>query len=168
MLNSFKYQGLIFIPKRAFSKSESDKGIKLPFRSIGMHAYGESSKRLARPYNYEEFYEAARAKNGGKCEFDVFEYNGEEVVPCENELFHLDFSRCSTWELPPIPKPSLFSVTVFFGDQEVLDYLNHQEVDLENLSDGFIKTYYFENADQLKGFEQGLDAMHGQLEYTFI
>lgn len=163
--NVFKYQGLTFIPKRKLTEQEREVGVRLPFQSIGMNNY----ETKIRDYSWDEFYAAAKAANNGKCVLDVFDYNGYEVVPCQNELFHLDYGKNSNWKVPFEDRHrGLHLVKVLFGDEEVNKYHDGEEVDFDNLEDACIKEYHFDNEDQVKGFMEGLNAMHGQLEYAVL
>lgn len=171
-MNSFEYEGLIFTPKRYFSPKERKVGLRLPLWTIGMNVYDSA----IRNYCWDDFYAAAAAANHNDCQMDVFDYNGYEVVPCVNELFHLNYHGEEVyWNVPradnSLPKCSIINpviVKVMFGDQEVKRYYEGELTNFEPLVDAFIKEYRFENEAQAKAFEMGLEAMYGQLEYAIL
>jgi hypothetical protein len=87
-MKAFIFNGMTITPKRQFSKEEKEKGLCLPIRSIGISNYSYMKNRKNDIYwNYGEFYN--EASKVGASEIDVFELNGMDVIPCNNELFQL-------------------------------------------------------------------------------
>lgn len=84
---SFKYLGFLFTPVRLLSKSERNRGLALPFYSIGISNYSERIRpdEISREWNWNKFYEIAKSKN---MVTDIYLLNNKaEVIPCDNELF---------------------------------------------------------------------------------
>ncbi|WP_075344101.1 hypothetical protein [Tenacibaculum agarivorans] len=86
-MKPFFYKDLMITPKRKFTSLERKIGIGLPFSSIGVSNYDSRKDDIF--WSYKEFYSLAQEAGAG--EIDVFEYKGMEIVPCQNELFHLKY-----------------------------------------------------------------------------
>lgn len=120
----FYYLGFKFWPKRQFTKSEKDDGIRLPgLRSIGISNYkGDMYKvqnHISAEWNYDDFYKAAKKAGAGKI--DVFIMNMTIVVPCQNELFEY---HDNVYKKPDQPSNTVGEWTK--GEMKVVKTLNKE------------------------------------------
>ncbi|MDJ0579659.1 hypothetical protein [Crocosphaera sp.] len=86
MAKSFQWNKFTFIPYRNFSEKETFHTISQRLRKTEIHNYDKTirSKKIAH-WDYQKFYECA--SKAGFENVDIFILNGQQVVPCVNELF---------------------------------------------------------------------------------
>lgn len=85
---NFKFLGKTFKPIRQFVRNEGNIFIITPYL-VGLGNNKKFTNYDGGKWNWQKFYDAA--KKNGAGQIDIFEMEGKNVVPCENELFELKY-----------------------------------------------------------------------------
>lgn len=83
-MKKFVYLGMEFSPVRSLSPNEDFSTISKRLRSMGVDNYNGN-------WDYASFYTAAQ--ESGCEDFDIFLYEGRNVIPARNELFIYEEAR---------------------------------------------------------------------------